>query len=576
MLRSTSLAGLSLLVAAPLAACSGDDATGGAGGSTSSATTTSTAGDGGSGGSGGGSFVLAAAWSPCPLDSTKSRGDDAECATVTVPLDWDARSGETIEIFVKRWPRFEAEAATAHLWLVQGGPGSASVEWEGRIDGPAAAFPSTQFYMHDPRGVGRSSRLGCPAEEDTASEGGIDITTAEWPSCLAAVQAEVGSALQKFTIDNAARDLGELIEAISGELPVTVLGQSYGTLLPQRYLHHYPGQPEAVVLDSLANPGGTFTRFSERTDRVGHDLLELCGADGACRARLGPDPAQAIDDAFTFAFEEDGCPALEAGGATRAALARALYGLLTFPEYRPMVFPVVARLARCNADDVTRLLYMLDVFAPGGAPSLDERLFGHVLYTNLVLSEMWDADAPTPAEHLAELQSIEFGLIDVGLDERRAYWPVYPPSPLNAVYPDVSVPMLMMNGTLDAQTPLEEAQQAEAHYTAATQTFVVVPGAAHGAVAGEPWSQPGPPCTVTIIESFVGAPSQPLDTSCIALVDPVPLEPTSQMSAVIFGTADAWGDGMAVALTAADSERAGNERQRLRDRVALNLRRARP
>ena len=412
---ATRLAVAALLLLGPSTACDEDDSVSDAGGGGFGGGGAPPAATGGGGSGGEAGFVLVVDWSPCPLDSTKASGTDAECATIAVPLDWNAPAGETIALFVKRWPVLPSPPA-AHIWLVQGGPGSASVEWEARVNTLSGSFPSAQFYMHDPRGVGRSSRLGCPAQEDATSDGGLDVTLAEWPSCIATVEAMVGAGLAHFTIEQSARDLGELVRGISPGVPATLFGQSYGTLLLQRYLHLYPGQAAAVVLDSLANPPASFTSFSEGADRVGHDFLHLCGTDSACSARLGPDPAALVDDVFSSAVDAGGCAGLAAAGGTRYQLARLFYGLLAFKEYRAVIFPALLRLQRCNAADVDALTTMLGLLE-SGAPSLADQLHGQVLYTHLVLSEIWDASPPEPAMHLEELQTLEFGIIDTELDE---------------------------------------------------------------------------------------------------------------------------------------------------------------
>lgn len=516
---------------------SANGGTGGSGGGTASGGAT------GGGGSGGGSFEVALDWKPCPLDSKKASGSDAECADVAVPADWDAPAGPTIQLFVKRWPVLETPAPH-HFWLVQGGPGSASVEWDGRVKRLGMDLPEAQFYFLDPRGTGRSTRLGCPTQEDPQSDGGISVTLAEWPACLDAVKAAHGDLLPYFTTTQTARDLGALVQAASGAAAKrSVMGQSYGTTLVQRWLHFFPDLASSVILDSLANPGTTFDDFTEQSDRVGHDYLDLCAADPACSGKLGPDPGKTADEAFAAAFETGACPALTQAGLDRAGLARALYTMLTFVEYRAMIPPVLHRLARCNAEDVAALTFLKAQLTPGATADLAETLFGEVLYHHIVLSEMWDGSLGSPAEHLAALQSVEFGLISVDLDTLRPTWPVYGGDPLAAAYPVTEVPLLMANGTLDAQTPLVTALLAKDHYTGASQHFLVVPGAPHGALGGEPWSKPSAPCSVQITLGFLADPSAPIAEDCFALADPVAFEPTGAISQLFLDTADPWGDG---------------------------------
>ncbi len=537
------IASSSFLVA--LVACGDDESQEERSSSTSSASTSgstaSTGGTGGSGGSGGGSAGLDVEWEPCSLDSNGGLGGDAECAVVDVPLDWADPSGERIEVFVKRWPVLEAPAPH-HIWLVQGGPGEASVEYEPRVAGIGASFPEAQFYFRDPRGVGRSTRLSCPTFEGDASEAGIEVTPAEWPGCIDEVEEAFGRRLDFFTTSETARDLGGLVDAIRGDARVTLIGASYGTTLLQRYLHFFPDQAAAVILDSLANPGFPFTDFAERTDRVGHQYLDLCAGDAGCAARLGDDPGAFTDATFTSQLDDEGCAEVVAGGIDRGELASIFYVMLTLTAYRPLIPAVVHRLARCNADDVDALLHMETVFGDG-PPDLSQRLRGRFLYHHIVFSEAWPQDAPSAEEYRQDLADNAFGLLDPDLEALAPSWPVYPPEPLADRFPDVDLPMLLANGTLDAQTPLEEALVARDHYAAANQTFIIVPGAPHGAIGGEAWSEPSLPCSVQITEAFVREPTATLDTSCLDDVDPVSFEPTADAADLFFGTPDAWGDG---------------------------------
>lgn len=536
----------SLLVG--LVACGDDEIGAGGGGSSSTSSTASTgasvgstASSGGSGGTGGAPSGLDVEWEPCALDSTAGAGSDAECAVVDVPLDWADPSGPTIEVFVKRWPVLETPAPH-HIWLVQGGPGEASVEYEPRVAGIGASFPEAQFYFRDPRGVGRSTRLSCPTFEDETSDEGIEVAPEEWPGCIDEVEAAFGDQLDFFTTSETARDLGGLIDAVRGDARVTLLGASYGTTLLQRYLHFFPDQAGAVILDSLANPGSSFTYFAEGSDRVGHQYLDLCADDDGCAARLGDDPAALTDATFTAQLDDEGCAEVVGGGIDRAELASIFQVMLTYTAYRALIPAVVHRLARCNADDVDALLHMETVFGDG-ATDLAARLRGHYLYHHIVFSEMWSADAPSADEYAEDLADNAFGNSETDLEALAPSWPVYPPEPLADRYPDVDLPMLLANGTLDAQTPLEDALPARDHYTAPNQTFIIVPGAPHGAIGGEEWSEPSLPCSVRITEAFVRDPTAALDTSCLDDIGPPSFEPTAEAADLFFGTTDAWGDG---------------------------------
>ncbi|MBK8258005.1 MAG: alpha/beta fold hydrolase [Polyangiaceae bacterium] len=557
--------GIALALAATfVGGCDGSNettATGGSGGSGGSGV----GGTGATGGGGAGNFEVQVAWEKCPLDSTKTTGTDAECATVKVPSTWEDPAGPTIEIFLKRWPVVDTPS-DHHVWLIQGGPGSSSVEWERRVKQMSGSFPGAQFYLQDPRGTGRSTRLGCPIQEDLGSEEGLEISLNEWPDCLEVVNSQV--TLSHFTTTETAKDLGEVMKVLSGTAAKrTLLGQSYGTYLLQRWLHFYPGFATATILDSLANPGNTFTFYSERTDEVGHDYLTLCGQDPTCAARFTLPPEKAIDAAFSNAFDMNGCPGLVAAGIDRAALALDLFTLMVFAEYRSVIIPVVHRLERCNATDVDALVQFHSAFVADPLPSLEEKYFGNVLYYNIVFGEMWEASPPTPEQHLTDLSQLEFGFLDVVSDKLWQTWPKYS-EPLAAVYPETTDALLLLNGTLDPQTPLSNAIGAKDHYKAEHQTFVTVPYASHGAIGGEPWSQPSPPCSIQLTLGFIDDPSAPIQDDCFSLVDTPSFEPDAATSQLFFGTTDPWGDG-APPPPAPTKESLADARQKLRNKLLV-------
>ena len=140
--------------------------------------------------------------------------------------------------------------------------------------------------MLEHRGVGESTRLGCPAQESVRSVGGTSIVAEEWKPCMDAVDAEWGEDIKGFTVTNAAHDLGRLIDATRSETQsVAVYGVSYGTYWAHRYLQLYPVQADAIILDSICSPGQCSLPlgFSRDHNRIGQELMQLCGQDSFCQ-----------------------------------------------------------------------------------------------------------------------------------------------------------------------------------------------------------------------------------------------------------------------------------------------------
>lgn len=495
------------------------------------------AGGGGAGGAGGGAGI---AWEACPL-ITGGSGSDAECADVEVPADWRDPGGQTITVFVKRV--LGTAPGRRQLWLLSGGPGGSGAMYDTPAQELAASDPTLDIYIPDHRGVGRSSRLGCP-EESPADH---SIQEGDWPACIDALERRWGPLLGAFNTTNAAKDLGALIDRTRAPgQDVHVLGISYGTLWAQRYLQIFPDQPTAVTLDSMCQAGlCSFFTFDAWHDQVGRKLLDACAADPFCAGKMGPDPVATVGDAFA-GIDAGACAPLAALGVDRP-LARLLFALLVESfELRVLVPALAYRYQRCDPGDVAAFQSFFSVlFAPPGDPDPAALLDSTPLGMNIGLSEMVEADPPS----LADLQAFEDGAYFAtgnGTSARALYdlWPRYPRDEYVGKYAPTGVPMLMLNGTLDPQTPIEFALEITPNYTQPHQTFVPIDRAVHATVVGSPTSAPPhTPCGLTMWLGFLGDFTAPIDASCVAGVAPIGFEGDPALAQALLGTADLWENG---------------------------------
>jgi len=160
-------------------------------------------------------------WSACPEAYV-----DAECATISMPLDHDHPEGQKLDLLVAR--RLSGKAGAPQFWMLNGGPGSSGQDFfYGMVDTFAQAMPDVDIYVPDHRGTGSSGYLGCAAE-DPASPGGNLIIAEEWPACAEQVKKERAAELPFLSATAAAKDLGALIERTRApEQQVFVYGLSY-------------------------------------------------------------------------------------------------------------------------------------------------------------------------------------------------------------------------------------------------------------------------------------------------------------------------------------------------------------
>lgn len=524
-----SLVAAALSTAALLAGC-GDDGpsptpysgTGGSGAS------------GGSGGSGaGGGSGGEIAWAPCPEDYL------TECASVEMPADWASEGSRTIPVLAAR-TLAKSGAGKMQLWLLQGGPGGSGNVFKGFVEAYADYLPDVDFYVLEHRGVGESTRLGCAAEEDPTSEGGASISASEWPSCLETLKTTWGDDLAGFTTSNDARDLQRFIELTrEPEKQVFVYGASYGTTRAFRFLQIFPEGADGVILDSVVSPGEQFlSRFDEQYDPVGMDIAELCAADGVCGQKMGADPWARVV-ALKEQFDAGHCPLLGADGAVYSSILPIFIQLRIL---RPHLFPLVYRMERCAAEDVQVIGHYFDAlnqaFGGSGGPMRESA----ALQNHVALSELWEQPAPTAAEMQARCDALTtcpgFGpqagpLYDV--------WPRYQPDEYANGWPQTTLPILALNGTLDPQTPLETAQVTADHLTAPHQTFVAVPFSPHGVIFESPVKTAGaPPCGLQMMHGFLADPTAPIDTACLDDLVPVEFTVSPEVAEFFFGTQDIW------------------------------------
>lgn len=494
---------------------------------------------------------LSVTWQPCAVH-TGGDDDDALCAQVPVPARWAEPATRPVSLFVKKIPA--AVPSQRALWLLQGGPGGASDAMEVLVDALAPLDPTLDFYLLDHRGTGRSSRLGCAQQEDPASAGGSGITPDEAPACAAALKDTWGDDLAAFNITEAANDLGQLIAALNADDDAFVFGVSYGTLWAQRYLQLFPDQASGVVIDSIVPPTESFTRYDRNRNSVGKLWMDVCGQDELCASKLGTDPWAEMGALFE-AVDDGHCSALGAPQAIRDALRQLAGNIVDFREARPLIPPLVYRARRCSDADVTAIVHFYNfiVAAAGGSvlahadghrdgEDLPPTLNSQPLFLHIATSELWDPDGDAEeVQAFAAFEALVSTDLGAGVARVVDVWPRYTPDALDGAFADTAVPMLMLNGTLDAATPLAGTRTVRDHFTRTAQTFVVIDGAPHAAVLNSPLKgDPDMHCGLLILESFLRDPLAEPDTSCLQELAPVSFDAPAGIALAAFGTADLW------------------------------------
>jgi pimeloyl-ACP methyl ester carboxylesterase len=477
--------------------------------------------------------LRAPVWGECP------EGFMSECARLPVPLDWERPWGRNIELFVARYPAAQpARAGRAkQLWLLAGGPGGSGDMFAELLDSVFAPFRATHdIYVIEHRGVGESTRLGCPAQEALDSDGSWEIMPEEWPACLAYLEQRWGDDLRHFDITNAAKDLEYAIRVTrQSAQQVFVYGVSYGTLWAQRYLQLADGQADGVVLDSVVPP----TRFSlleydAQTDPVAERLARLCARQPACRSKLGADPWAFLRQ--TLAMVDAGhCAELE---VSRADLSQIGSELITSPLLRRHLFALMYRVRRCDPADLSVLEHYASLM--GELPETLPRS-SSVLQSNIALSEL---GTPTPDLADLEVACDEATFCpEVSLELRALYdaWPRYPTDRYWGRWFRTRTPILALNGDYDPQTPFEQASRIAPQLRGPGQNYVQLPYSPHFTLASSPVRDAErPTCGVQLMQSFLAQPERRPDTRCLSELAPIDFRIAPEESALFFGTPDAY------------------------------------
>jgi pimeloyl-ACP methyl ester carboxylesterase len=203
-------------------------------------------------------------WGPCPT------GQDfdprQQCATVTVPLDYTAPKGRTIEIAVSRIPAESPDRRRGVLLYNAGGPGEQGINGPTVLTNRVPAEVRAQYDLvgFDPRGIQYSAPVTCglaPEDRDVlrfipypAPDGDIAENVAyAQRAASGCAAADTAYLLPHITTANTARDMDRLRSAL-GVPRISFFGYSYGTYLGAVYAELFPHRTDRFVLDSVVHP----------------------------------------------------------------------------------------------------------------------------------------------------------------------------------------------------------------------------------------------------------------------------------------------------------------------------------
>jgi pimeloyl-ACP methyl ester carboxylesterase len=434
------------LVAALLAACTGDDGEAHGPDGASSTATADTA-----------PAPTTTVTLPAPEPLQWSRCGRFDCARLRVPIDYAEPGTGTLELAVTRRPAADPGRRIGTLVMNPGGPGSSGVRRVQRgfvvSDEVAARF---DIVGYDPRGIGGSTPITCGAAVPAFRATDLAPDSAEEQAALdAAAQAVAdecaateGPRLAHLGTTEGVHDL-EVLRRALGEPQISFVGLSYGTLLGLLWAEAYPSSVRAMVLDGVVDPteSGQITSPEQlrAIDEVLESIDDRCATDAAC-------PFTAVGG-VTAAYDAL-APRVEAGagaadGVGPTQLAYAVFFATYGSEHWPRLWQALAAGLAGDLGPVATMATDFTDLVPYAPFSLITCLDA----PHRVTAAAWRIDAVRGAR-----VSPRFGAILANELLPCAFWPQSGARP-HRVRAQGTPPVLVLGSTGDVATPYEQARR---------------------------------------------------------------------------------------------------------------------
>jgi pimeloyl-ACP methyl ester carboxylesterase len=362
----------------------------------------------------------------------------ATCATLRVALDHAGRTPGSLDLRVA----MSGPEGAPVMVLLSGGPGQPGLPFlEGARKHLGAPGRAYRLVTLDQRGTGRDA-LRCPALQ--RQMGASDLT----PPTAAAVKdcaKRIGGKRRFYATADTVADLEALRQALGAE-KIALDGVSYGTYVAERYALAHPDRVSRLVLDSVV-PHSTLMRYPLTVMQAAPRVL------GRAAAR---DLATVIERRHNGPQMLDMLTGLSIGRPHLSVAVRALH-----------------KAAAGDAGPLNRLAAgVLRVERSYKATDLSQGLHAATLCADAGPIQVGGAVYPYD-------QRTATGN---GVVRQCRFWPpAGPPAKLPADLPNV--PALLLAGTKDLSTPLEDAREEAAH--APGGKLVVAPGAGHSVQSQE-------------------------------------------------------------------------------------------
>ncbi|MGW3724327.1 alpha/beta hydrolase [Streptomyces sp. NPDC000851] len=441
-------------------------------------------------------------WGDCKATAdAPPPGDDWQCATLKVPLDWSEPEGTTIDLALIR-AEATGDDRIGSLLFNFGGPGGSGVS-------TLPAYSSTVSVLHerydlvswDPRGVGGSEGIRCRGDKEIQAAEAVDPTpdtpaekTAYFQDAAdfgKGCEESAGKLMSHVSTTDTARDMDLMRQAL-GDRKMHYFGISYGTELGGVYAHLFPKNVGRLVLDAVVDPSA---------DAVGHARNQTLGFQRALDDYLestGQDPQQGSQKIADLLERIDAEP-LPTSTDRKLTQALALTGII-LPLYSKSSWPALtSALEAAEQGNGSELLALADAYNERDASGR----YTTTTHSQRVISCLDDKQRPTPDEAeglLAEFEKISpvFGTF-LGWDTAGWChdWPVAGQFDSPEVSAPGAAPILVVGNTGDPATPYEGARRMADELGKGVGVVLTWKGEGHGAYGS------GSDCVDSTVNAYV-------------------------------------------------------------------------
>ena len=299
---------------------------------------------------------------------------DFECATLTVPIDYQDPGGETIELALLKDPADDPANRVGSLVVNPGGPGAPGTSY---AENASLAFRDVlrddfDIVGFDPRGTGDSDPVDCisdadldafvAADPDPDSPEEAQQFQQSYESFYEGCMQNSDSLISHVTTVEAARDM-DVLRAALGESQMLYFGASYGTKLGATYADLFPDKVGRMVLDGAVDLSIDARQLS--LEQAGgfevalRSYVQNCVDDGDCFLGDSLDEGLGTIQDLIAGIDEESLPTqmnrpLEVGNA--------FYGLVA-PLYNRDYWSILDEALETALDgDGTLLLRLSDIY----------------------------------------------------------------------------------------------------------------------------------------------------------------------------------------------------------------------